>query len=183
MISACSAEIPACLVRVPTEVLKQRMQAATGTSKPLAREVVRNIIAANGVFGLYKGFGVTIMREIPFSFIQFPLYEYIKKSIGLARGGKECSEFEAACVGSFSGGIAAALTTPLDVLKTRLMIGVDSQGVAYKSARDVFSRILQQEGWQRLFSGIAPRVTWISIGGFVYFGAYNYSRSVYLKFF
>ncbi len=183
MIAACSAEVPACLVRVPTEVLKQRMQAATGTTKPLARDVIRSVIAANGIFGLYKGFGVTIMREIPFSFIQFPLYEYIKTVVAEGRGGQMCSEFEAACVGSISGGIAAAATTPLDVIKTRLMLGVDSHGVAYKSAHDVFSRILQQEGWRTLFAGITPRVTWISIGGFVYFGAYNYSRSVYMKLF
>jgi solute carrier family 25 S-adenosylmethionine transporter 26 len=31
--------------------------------------------------------------------------------------------YEAAVFGSMSGGIAAAATTPLDVLKTRLMLG------------------------------------------------------------
>ena len=157
------------------------MQAYTGSSHPRVGEVVRSIISANGFAGLYKGFGVTIMREIPFSFIQFPLYEYCKKVIAETTN-RECSEFEAACIGSVSGGIAAAATTPLDVLKTRLMLGVDSKGVAYLNASDVLKRLLREEGWKKLFSGITPRVTWISIGGFVYFGAYNYSRSIYMKF-
>lgn len=141
---------------------------------------MRKIISTGGFAGLYKGFGVTIMREIPFSFIQFPLYEYGKSFIAKTMN-RDCSEFEAACVGSVSGGIAAAATTPLDVIKTRLMLGADAKGVAYVSVGDVVRRVLRDEGWKKLFSGITPRVTWISIGGFVYFGAYNYSRSIYMK--
>lgn len=30
--------------------------------------------------GLYSGFGITLMREIPFALIQFPLYESLKVS-------------------------------------------------------------------------------------------------------
>lgn len=30
------------------------------------------------LLGIYRGFGSTILREIPFSFIQFPLWEYFK---------------------------------------------------------------------------------------------------------
>ena len=34
-----------------------------------------------GILGFYSGFGITIMREIPFSLVQFPLYEYMKVTI------------------------------------------------------------------------------------------------------
>lgn len=34
-------------------------------------------------------------------------------------------------------------------------------------------RVYTEEGWQRLFSGVKPRTMWISIGGFVFFGAYE----------
>ena len=36
--------------------------------------------------------------------------------------------------GSATGAFAAAVTTPLDVVKTRLMLGKDAQGVAYEGA-------------------------------------------------
>ena len=76
MLAASCGETAACLVRVPTEVVKQRMQAGLSTS---AINTMTSIIAKEGgVPGLYRGFGITIMREIPFSFIQFPLYEFMK---------------------------------------------------------------------------------------------------------
>jgi solute carrier family 25 S-adenosylmethionine transporter 26 len=76
MTAASCGEVAACLVRVPTEVVKQRMQAGLGGS---AIRTIKTIIASEGgVSGLYRGFGITIMREIPFAFIQFPIYEYAK---------------------------------------------------------------------------------------------------------
>lgn len=36
---------------------------------------------------------------------------------------REVHSYESAICGSFSGAIAAAVTTPLDVMKTRLMLG------------------------------------------------------------
>lgn len=76
MIAASFGETMACLVRVPTEVVKQRMQANMSNS---ILETVNQINRhEGGVLGLFKGFGITLMREIPFSLVQFPLYEYFK---------------------------------------------------------------------------------------------------------
>ena len=128
--------------------------------------------------GLYRGYGITLMREIPFALIQFPIYERLKVEWAAYQGKDEVSPFQAAACGSVGGGIAAAATTPLDVLKTRLMLGKEKKGVPYKNAMDVGRRILAEEGAATLLSGIQPRVMWISIGGFVFFGAYEGFRSV-----
>ena len=90
----------------------------------------------------------------------------------------QISPIKAALVGSISGGIAAAFTTPLDVVKTRLMIGKDNSGYVYKGAVDVVSRISTFESPKVFLSGIEPRVMWISIGGFVFFGAYESFKSI-----
>jgi solute carrier family 25 S-adenosylmethionine transporter 26 len=40
--------------------------------------ILSTISNISGIRGMYAGFLVTIMREIPFALIQFPLYEHMK---------------------------------------------------------------------------------------------------------
>jgi solute carrier family 25 S-adenosylmethionine transporter 26 len=88
---------------------------------------------------------------------------------------------QGALCGSFAGGVAASITTPLDVVKTRLMLGKDVKGVPYTSTLNTFKRIYQEEGITRLFSGIGPRTMWISIGGFVFFGMYEKATATFTE--
>lgn len=184
MIAASLGEAAACLVRVPTEVLKSKMQTnAAGTStlastfQLVLAEKDGRAFASNIFGGLYRGYGITLMREVPFAFIQFPLYERFKVEWCKYQG-RETSPFQSAACGSLSGGIAAGITTPLDVVKTRLMLGSDKAGVPYQGAGDVIRRVISEEGRTVLLSGIQPRVMWISIGGFVFFGAYETFRLI-----
>ena len=82
----------------------------------------------------------------------------------------------AAC-GSLAGAIAAAITTPLDVAKTRIILSTkgnsrDEANTLFCTLKDIYLK----EGAGRLFSGVMPRVTWISVGGFIFFGAYETSK-------
>ena len=186
-IAGSCGEAVACLVRVPTEVMKQNMQIGDGKQdlKSVFRKIVSqkesNAFMSSKLGGLYRGYGVTLMREVPFAFIQFPIYERLKMYWGEYRK-EEVTPIQAAACGSFSGAVAAAFTTPLDVIKTRLMIGKDKEGIVYKNGADAAKRIVRQEGWKTLLSGIEPRVMWISIGGFVFFGAYEEYRSLTMSF-
>mmetsp|Transcript_5133 Transcript_5133/g.7936 ORF Transcript_5133/g.7936 Transcript_5133/m.7936 type:complete len:199 (+) Transcript_5133:83-679(+) len=185
MIAAAIGEMVACLVRVPTEVVKSKMQTCSEGGKQTVRSTLisvlqekeANAFLSNVTGGLYRGYGITIMREVPFAFIQFPIYEQAKISWGEFQG-REVTLVQAAVCGSFGGAIASAVTTPLDVLKTRMMLGKDSKGVPYRNAMDVFQKIMADEGASTLLSGIRPRVLWISIGGFIFFGAYEFASSV-----
>ncbi|KAJ1494438.1 Sadenosylmethionine mitochondrial carrier protein pu [Baffinella frigidus] len=123
--------------------------------------------------GFYVGYGSTIMREIPFSFIQFPIYETLKKR-GAQHRGRALQPFESALCGSVGGGVSAAITTPFDVIKTHLMIGRDRQGVPYTGWRSAVLRIYQSGGAKMFFRGIVPRTVWIALGGCVFFGCANY---------
>lgn len=61
--------------------------------------------------------------QLPFTSIQFPLYEGLKTYWSRTRlGGKRPSPGEAAVCGSIAGAVASVLTTPLDVVKTRVML-------------------------------------------------------------
>ena len=70
--------------------------------------------------------------------------------------------------------MSAGLTTPLDVAKTRIMLAESGSAEARnKSTVQVLSKVFNEKGVRGLFAGLTPRVMWISIGGFVFFGVYE----------
>lgn len=61
MIAATLGEIVACLIRVPTEVVKQRMQASVYSG---LNDAVKSIYRNSGFLGFYQGFNMTVFREV-----------------------------------------------------------------------------------------------------------------------
>ncbi|XP_030975241.1 S-adenosylmethionine carrier 1, chloroplastic/mitochondrial [Quercus lobata] len=154
----------ASLIRVPTEVIKQRMQTGQFTSAP---DAVRLIVSKEGFKGLYAGYGSFLLRDLPFDALQFCIYEQLR--IGYkAAAQRDLNDPENAIIGAFAGALTGAITTPLDVIKTRLMV----QGSAnqYKGIFDCVQTIVREEGPPALLKGIGPRVLWIGIGGSIFFG-------------
>lgn len=175
MIAASAGEIAACAVRVPTEVVKQRAQAGLhGGSSKAALKAILGRYSTHGFRWvwreMYRGWGITVFREVPFTVIQFPLWEAMKSWGRSRRGGKEVTGRESALYGSLAGAVAAALTTPLDVLKTRVMLSKERVSVG-----EVFGKMAREEGARAFFAGIAPRMTWISIGGAIFLGSYQWA--------
>jgi len=65
MLSASVAEVAACLIRVPTEVIKTRTQTSTyGALGQSSFKATKLMLASDGWRGFYRGFGSTIMREV-----------------------------------------------------------------------------------------------------------------------
>ncbi|KAI9481227.1 MAG: mitochondrial carrier domain-containing protein [Benjaminiella poitrasii] len=181
MAAASCGETVACTVRVPTEVIKQRMQTKQFKKTSAA---VSNVLRTEGILGLYRGFLSTVAREIPFTCIQFPLYEYFKRRYAVFRG-RRTEPYEAALMGSFAGAIAAATTTPLDVCKTRIMLSskhsLANNKKHYDGIVSTMKRVASEEGVRALFSGIGPRVMWISIGGSIFLGVYEKALKTFVQ--
>lgn len=178
--SASCGEVAACLVRVPTAVVTQRMQMGQYAS---FSEAVVKIGAENGISTFYTGYWTTVAREIPFSFIQFPMYEGLKKLWSTAQG-SETRPWQGAACGSLAGAISSAITTPLDVAKTRMMIGAKTAaGVPYSELGGLgtLKAVAAEEGVAGLFKGIGPRVGWITVGGYIFFGAYEQAMELLWK--
>ncbi|KAJ5120621.1 Mitochondrial substrate/solute carrier [Penicillium bovifimosum] len=197
-------EIAACAVRVPTEVIKQRAQAGLfGGSSLLALKDILSLrhaapsTTASGTaqrgYGqvireLYRGAGITIAREIPFTVLQFTMWESMKEAYGkrYLRSAETASSIvetqipasTSAMFGSVAGAIAAGLTTPLDVIKTRVMLARRGDGGVEAPVRvKEIVRGIAREGPGAFWRGITPRVTWIGIGGAVFLGSYQYASN------
>jgi len=164
IIASSIGEISACLARCPTEIVKQRAQISDRSSF----QVLRDTLRSGGVGGLYKGYSTLVIREIPFACIQMPLWQYLKVYFG------DNNPFFSGIAGSIAGAVAAAATTPIDVAKTRIMTD-ETKGKSV-GLWDTLKRIYKTNGISGCFAGVVPRVTWITIGGFVFLGSYDLAK-------
>jgi solute carrier family 25 S-adenosylmethionine transporter 26 len=172
MVAASVGEVAACTVRVPTEVIKQRVQTSQHPSSLEAFKAILSNHHGEGVWtGLYRGWTTTIMREIPFTVIQFPLYEYLKHRRAVYLNVDRISPQEGAICGSIAGGVAGAITTPLDVIKTRMMLHKTRL-----SAFKLVGSIWREDGYSAFWRGIGPRTMWISAGGAIFLGVYEAAK-------
>ncbi|KAL9098036.1 MAG: hypothetical protein Q9163_006220 [Psora crenata] len=176
MAAASAGEVAACAVRVPTEVVKQRAQAlqqGRGGSLEVLQDILRQrrkIGAVRVWTELYRGWSITVLREVPFTVIQFPIWEALKEHRRRTTDAVTVSAVESGFFGSIAGAIAAGVTTPLDVLKTRMMLAREKENT-WALAR----RVLRESGPRAFVAGMGPRVLWISIGGAVFLGSYQWA--------
>ncbi|XP_051707457.1 mitochondrial S-adenosylmethionine carrier protein isoform X3 [Oryctolagus cuniculus] len=164
----------ACLIRVPSEVVKQRAQVSASTR---TFKIFSNILREEGIQGLYRGYKSTVLREIPFSLVQFPLWESLK-ALWSWRQDHVVDSWQSAVCGAFAGGCAAAVTTPLDVAKTRIMLAKAGSSTARGNVLSALHGVWRSQGLAGLFAGVLPRMTAISLGGFIFLGAYDQTRSL-----
>jgi len=83
-----------------------------------AFEAMRTIVKNEGVSVLYRSYPTTLIMNVPFTAIHVGLYESTKRALKIE---EEDEGFRTQFLaGGFAGGIASFLTTPMDVVKTRM---------------------------------------------------------------
>lgn len=269
---SCSAlaELASCALLTPAETIKQQMQVARpapsgrgsgGGSRDLASRVAA--IPRPSFRSLWQGYLALAGRNLPFTAMQFPLYEQFRarisravdlpprKSAHLFRAGHQEEPYGSddvdsgdyarrrayaiqqqsrtasqtpegtitsalasmppspsshhyakaglvsAVSASLAGAISALITTPLDLIKTRIMLGTERQERAQEGpqksgsgtskstptsaqspstiiavGRDVWRR----EGLRGLMRGGALRSAWTALGAGIYLGSYEAGR-------
>ncbi len=136
---------------------------------------------------MYRGYFITVLREIPFSIIQFPLYEYIKRKL-IAYNNKHektiniydvnLSFLQASLCGGLAGAVAATVTTPLDVIKTRVMtINTESESNSNLIKKTIMSIYNKNNNILDFFVGVKWRVIYITVGGICFFGTNEFVKN------
>ncbi|KAK0546656.1 Carrier protein, mitochondrial [Tilletia horrida] len=185
---ALARAISATLV-TPIELVRTRTQASgslASSSKsgkgPSLSSIIRTLATETSTQGptvLWRGLGSTLWRDVPFSAVYFAGYEGLKRVLtggGLGEGhaSNHSAEFGISFLsGSVSGSVAALLTQPADVIKTRLQteqqqqqeqqkgrsgVGKGSATIRSRSTLSVAREILEKEGAAGLFKGMTPRI-------------------------
>ncbi|XP_068668703.1 uncharacterized protein [Aristolochia californica] len=171
--SFCST-ILGTAVRIPCEVLKQRLQAGIFDN---VGEAIVGTIQQDGFKGFFRGTGATLCREVPLYVAGMCLYEESKKAAQHLLN-RDLEPWETIVVGALSGGIAAVVTTPFDVMKTRMMTA--PPGLPVSMSMVAFS-ILRQDGPLGLFKGAVPRFFWIAPLGAMNFAGYELAKKAMNK--
>ncbi|KAG8830846.1 mitochondrial aspartate-glutamate transporter agc1 [Serendipita sp. 399] len=141
----------------PLEIVKIRLQVQgeLGGVKRGAGHIIKEL----GLLGLYRGASACLLRDIPFSAIYFTAYSHLKKDVfHEGYNDKKLHFGETLSAAAIAGMPAAYLTTPADVVKTRLQVEARKGESNYKGVFDAFRKILREEGPRALFKGGPARV-------------------------
>ncbi|KAG9301486.1 hypothetical protein G9A89_008338 [Geosiphon pyriformis] len=161
LLAGATARTIAATTISPIELFRTRLQGPEGSNG--LRGVmsgVQSMVRANGISSLWRGLGPTLWRDVPFSAIYWSGYEFIKRNIN-NHGDFKLSEFEISFVsGATSGMIAAILTTPFDVAKTKRQVA--SNNVKPHRMFHIMRTVVQEEGYSGLMRGVVPRIVKIA---------------------
>lgn len=122
-----------------------------------ATQIAKELLQTQGIRGLYKGLGATLMRDVPFSIVYFPLFANLNR---LGKPSPEASSpfYWAFLSGCAAGSTAAVAVNPCDVVKTRLQsLNKGATEETYSGVMDCVSKIMQKEGPSAFLKGASCR--------------------------
>jgi len=185
-IAAALANTIACVLRVPYEVLKARLQSGAASNLVVA---VQQVSGLEGILSLFSGGKLMsqIIRDVPYAMLTAVCYDILQTHVFNAKVAGQSSGSNAnqskgkgggigqdMISGAIAGGVSTFLTTPMDVLKTRLMAGRQSYG----SVNNALAALLKEEGMVALFSGWQSRLLHKIPANGLFFVAYEFFRFV-----
>ncbi|CAI5458769.1 unnamed protein product [Closterium sp. Yama58-4] len=208
-LAAVAGNVMSSLVRVPPEVVKQRVQAGQFAGLLAA---VTNMWRVEGLPGFYTGYSTMVARDIPYAAIQFTTFETLKRrrerilagrvSSSGSKGGltdlsglsgsegqgsksvaaRQLSQGELLLsnmwIGAMAGAMATIFTSPLDVLKTRVMTQEVLPGQAYLGTRQMLAKVWAEEGIVAFGRGMTPRLLYKVPSSAVFLVSYEAMRRI-----
>ncbi|XP_003461355.1 mitochondrial glutamate carrier 1 [Cavia porcellus] len=179
MLAGCGAGTCQVIVTTPMEMLKIQLQdagriaaqkkilatqlsaqasaptsvEAPAASRPTATQLTRDLLRNRGIAGLYKGLGATLLRDVPFSIVYFPLFANLDQ-LGRSASEEKSPFYVSFLAGCVAGSAAAVAVNPCDVVKTRLQSlqrGINED--TYSGFLDCARKIWQHEGPSAFLKG------------------------------
>ncbi|XP_020814125.1 mitoferrin [Drosophila serrata] len=135
----------------PTDVIKQRMQMYNSPYTSVV-SCVRDIYKREGVKAFYRAYGTQLVMNLPYQTIHFTTYELFQNKLNLDRKYNPPVHMAA---GAAAGACAAAITTPLDVVKT--LLNTQETGLT-RGMIEASRKIYHMAGPLGFFRGMTARV-------------------------
>ncbi|XP_054304563.1 mitochondrial adenyl nucleotide antiporter SLC25A24-like isoform X1 [Pongo pygmaeus] len=114
---------------------------------------LEQLVKEGGIFSLWRGNGVNVLKIAPETALKVGAYEQYKKLLSF--DGVHLGILERFISGSLAGVTAQTCIYPMEVLKTRLAIGKTGE---YSGIIDCGKKLLKQEGVRSFFKGYTPNL-------------------------
>lgn len=111
---------------------------------------------------MYKGFGVTLLRDVPGSMIYFGVYEIINRRF-------DSNPYTTLFAGGFAGASNWLFMIPIDAIKTNI------QTDRANNIKEGFYYIYNHKGIHGFYSGLVPSISRAFISNAFCFLAVEYS--------
>lgn len=115
----------------------------------------QTMVKEGGIWSLWRGNGINVLKIAPETAIKFAAYEQIKKMIRDSNESRTLKVHERFVAGSLAGATAQTAIYPMEVLKTRLTLRKTGQ---YSGIADCAKQILQREGVAAFYKGYIPNL-------------------------
>lgn len=201
VVGASAARVLAAVAVSPLEMLRTRMQATSSSDKGVLRSTMiglKDMVSTEGYLSLWRGLTLTLWRDVPFSAFYWWGYEYGRKRLDDARqksaavlGKEKRAELSHAALltdsflaGATAGAIAAFVTTPFDVGKTRQQTVVNDPSGRLKSVPENMTmprflyHIYCSEGAAGLFKGWAARCLKVAPASAIMISSYEVGKKM-----
>ncbi|KAF2288485.1 hypothetical protein GH714_007864 [Hevea brasiliensis] len=120
-VSGVFATVASDAVFTPMDMVKQRLQLNSSPYKGVG-DCVKRVLMEEGAGAFYASYRTTVIMNAPFTAVYFTTYEAAKRALMEVSPESVSDErlVVHATAGAAAGALAAAVTTPLDVVKTQL---------------------------------------------------------------
>ncbi|XP_002961989.2 uncharacterized mitochondrial carrier C8C9.12c [Selaginella moellendorffii] len=180
MASGACATVASDTVLTPMDVVKQRLQLSRSPYQGVA-DCVARIYRSEGLAGFYASYRTTVLMNIPFTGVHFAAYEAAKKILSELYPDQAGDDhlLTHVAAGGTAGALASGITTPFDVVKTRLQCQGVCGATKYStsSVTQVVKEIVRHEGSAALFKGLKPRVLFHTPAAAISWSTYEAGKS------
>jgi solute carrier family 25 S-adenosylmethionine transporter 26 len=174
-VAGAAGAIGASIIKVPASVCIRGVQAGVHSN---IFACAATTVQSNGIRGLFTGYFPTLIEDVPDMAVKFAAYETLRQMHAqlMNKDRDDSSSIDNLIMGGLAGAAAAAATTPLDVMKTRMMVSAGTKPV---SAIGACRQVVLNSGKRGLFTGWWPRTASNFINSGIFFVFFEALRSTF----
>eukprot|EP00588_Corethron_pennatum_P012594 CAMPEP_0194276942 /NCGR_PEP_ID=MMETSP0169-20130528/9401_1 /TAXON_ID=218684 /ORGANISM="Corethron pennatum, Strain L29A3" /LENGTH=289 /DNA_ID=CAMNT_0039020781 /DNA_START=177 /DNA_END=1046 /DNA_ORIENTATION=- len=156
LLAAAGAELIGLVAYNPGELVAKRMMADPARYKGTFA-ALRSIVAEKGVTGIFTGFGACLARDLPYTALQFAIFDALASRVlsGHGSDGDGSVSFgESLAIGAGAAVVASVATLPIDAVKSQMMLSSEKVSIPA-----LVSKVVSTEGPGALFRGLPTYMT------------------------